>query len=59
MYVNIDVEYFRATGCRSVADTPELIIDTSAAGNRYLRAQQARGTERMDLPARGIVLRRA
>ena len=32
MHVNIDVEYFRTTGYRSVVDTPELIIDTSAAG---------------------------
>jgi len=31
MHVNIDVEYFRTTGYRSVVDTPELIIDTSAA----------------------------
>jgi hypothetical protein len=32
MLVNIGVEYFRATGYRSVVDAPELIIDTSAAG---------------------------
>jgi hypothetical protein len=30
--INIDVEYARIAGYCSVMDTPELIIDTSAAG---------------------------